>query len=177
MGKDHTVLDNSTWFDLAATPDYTIFNSTFDEATIGNNRIFNVCSVKILCRAGVSGSGVDGPVIAEQSFCCFDVDERDVCIIITLEVCKRCKITSVCNTSDIQILGRCIDDLWKSIHGRNFSCLTNKFNEELFLHNIGIHENIALLSTSTIQLNRFNTFLFVQVQDITVQERFSCVID
>ena len=97
MGKDHTVLDNSTWFDLAATPDYTIFNSTFDEATIGNNRIFNVCSVKILCRAGVSGSGVDGPVIAEQSFCCFDVDERDVCIIITLEVCKRCKITSVCN--------------------------------------------------------------------------------
>ena len=52
----------------------------------------------------------------------------------------------------------------------------DKLNEKLFFHNVSIHEDVAFLSASTVLFDGFNTFLFIQVQNITVDKFFSCVI-
>ena len=57
MSKYNTVLNHGTWFDLAATSDNRILYSSLDQTSVGDNRILNICSLKILSRAGVVGSG------------------------------------------------------------------------------------------------------------------------
>ena len=52
----------------------------------------------------------------------------------------------------------------------------DQFNEKLFIHNVCIHEDVAFLSASTVLFDGFNTFLFIQVQNITVEEFFSCIV-
>ena len=56
MSKYNTVLNHGTWFDLAATSDNRILYSSLDQTSVGDNRILNICSLKILSRAGVVGS-------------------------------------------------------------------------------------------------------------------------
>ena len=72
MSKYNTVLNYSTRFNLAATSDYGVLYSSFDQAAVGNNGILNICSLKILSRAGVVGSGVDRPFRIEQSISSLD---------------------------------------------------------------------------------------------------------
>lgn len=67
MSKYNTVLNDSTRFDLAATSDYGVLYGSFDDAAVGDNGILNICSLKILSRAGIVGSGVDWPFRIEQS--------------------------------------------------------------------------------------------------------------
>ena len=177
MSKYNTVLNDSTRFDLAATSDYGVLYGSFDDAAVGDNGILNICSLKILSRAGIVGSGVDWPFRIEQSLSSLDIDQREVCIVITVKVSDRCKVSSVCNTTDIQISKRSCYDLRQSVHGRDLFGFFDEVNEKLFVHDIGIHEDIAFLSTSAVLFDGFDTFLLVQVQDIAVQKRFSCVIN
>ena len=78
--------------------------------------------------------------------------------------------------ADIQFSAGCVYDLWKRDHGGHLSCFMYQFDEKIFLHDIGIHENVAVLCASAVLLDGFHTLLFVQVQDIAVQESFLCVV-
>ena len=80
------------------------------------------------------------------------------------------------NTTDIKLSCKTVDNLWQSVHGRDLSGFFDKLNEKLFFHNVSIHEDVAFLSASTVLFDGFNTFLFIQVQNITVDKFFSCVI-
>ena len=177
MSKYNTVLNHGTWFNLAATSDNRILYSSLDQTSVGDNRILNICSLKILSRAGVVGSGIDRPFRIEQSVCCLEVDQRDVCVVVAVEICDRSKVTSVGNTTDIKFSGTGVYDLGKSVHGRNLFGFLDQLNKKLFLHNVSVHEDITFLSTSAVLLDGFETFLLIQVQNITVNERFSCIIN
>ena len=78
MSKYNTVLNHGTWFDLAATSDNRILYSSLDQTSVGDNRILNICSLKILSRAGVVGSGIDRPFRIEQGICCLEVNQREM---------------------------------------------------------------------------------------------------
>lgn len=103
MSKYNTVLNHGTWFDLAATSDNRILYSSLYQTSVGDNRILNICSLKILSRAGVVGSGIDRPFRIEQGICCLEVNQRDVCVVVAVEICDRSKVTSVGNTTDIKL--------------------------------------------------------------------------
>ena len=69
--KDHTVFNHSACFDHTASSDYRILYGSFDEASIGNNRILYAGAFKILGRTGIIGPGINGPVITEKALTVF----------------------------------------------------------------------------------------------------------
>ena len=83
MRQYNAVFNDSTGFDLASTSDNGIFDCSFDQTAIGDNRILDRCTFQILGRAGIVGFGINWPFRIEQSFCSFDVDQRDICVVIT----------------------------------------------------------------------------------------------
>ena len=62
------------------------------------------------------------------------------------------------------------------VYRRSLFCFVDQFDEQIFLHNISIHEDIFILCISVILFQRKNSFLLVQVQCVTVQEIFFCSI-
>ena len=86
MRQYNAVFNDSTGFDLASTSDNGIFDCSFDQTAIGDNRILDRCTFQILGRAGIVGFGINWPFRIEQSFCSFDVDQRDICVVITVKV-------------------------------------------------------------------------------------------
>ena len=66
ISGDYTVLYNCAWFDDTASSDDRILNCTLDQTAVGDNGRCYLAALKILCRAGVVGAGVDRPVWGEE---------------------------------------------------------------------------------------------------------------
>ena len=86
MGQYNTVLNDCTGLDLTATTDNRVFYGSLDHAAIGDNGILDSCAFQVLGRAGIVGSCVDRPFRIEQTFCSFDIDQRNIGIVITVEI-------------------------------------------------------------------------------------------
>ena len=93
--KDDAVFDHGTLFDHTATSDNGILNGSLDETAVRHNRIFHICGIKILCRTGIVGPGINGPFIIKKILSGLKVDQRDICVIVTLEISNGSKISSV----------------------------------------------------------------------------------
>ena len=91
MRQYNAVFNDSTGFDLASTSDNGVFDCSFDQTAIGDNRILDRCTFQILSRAGIIGSGINWPFRIEQCICCLEVDQRDICIVVAVEICNRSK--------------------------------------------------------------------------------------
>ena len=74
------------------------------------------------------------------------------------------------NRTHIQIMALLVNDINERIHSGHLVGLCNEVEEKIFLHYIGIHENVFVLRVSAVRLDRVNTFLFVDVQSIAAQE-------
>ena len=94
--KDHAVLNHSARFDHTSTSDDGVLDSSLDQTSVGDNGILNVGSFEILCRTGVIGSGIDRPVFVKQPCGCLEIDQGDVCVIITLEIRNGCEVSTMC---------------------------------------------------------------------------------
>ena len=70
------------------------------------------------------------------------------------------------NSAYIQFAALKINDLRQGVNGGELFRFCNQFKEKLFLHNIGIHEDVAVFCVSVVRLDREHTFLFVQIQNI-----------
>src|SRR5699024_8195258 len=90
--KDYTVFHYSSFFDHTASSYNGIFHGSFDEAAVGNDRIFYISIFEILGRTGIIGPGVNRPVNAEKTLAGFHIDKRDIGIIVTLKIGDRCEI-------------------------------------------------------------------------------------
>src|SRR5699024_4496789 len=101
----------------------------------------------------------------------------NVRIVIALEISDACEISSVGNSADVKLSAGSVDDLRKSDHGGHFSCLMYQLDKEIFFHYISIHGNIAVRCASAVLFDGLHTLLFVQVQNIAVQESFLGVVD
>ena len=56
-------------------------------------------------------------------------------------------------------------------------CLLNQVKEQVFFHYISIHEDVSVLSISKVWLHGENTFLFVDVQCLTVREMILRIVN
>ena len=173
----NTVSDNSTFFYDTSTSDYGIFNSAFDLAAVGNYGIPNFGCIEILSRAGVIGTCVDWPVLMEQFLSRFVVKKIHICRIITWKVCNACKESLVGNTTDIQSFAFVIQDICQSVHGGKFFGFFNQTDEEFCLHHTGIHVDILVFLITMVRFDGINTFLTVQIQNITGQISFFGIIN
>ena len=117
VGQNHAVFHNGALLDLAASADYTVFYGALNETAVGYNRILDLRSVKILSRAGVVGSGVNRPVRIEKALSRLKIDQRDISVIIALEIGNACEIASVGNAADVELSSGGFNDLRKSDHG------------------------------------------------------------
>ena len=161
--EDDAVFDDAALFDDASSSDDRVLDGPLNETSIGDHRILHICIIEILGRAGVISPGVDGPFIVEQISCGLKVDQRNICVIVTLEICNGCKVTSVGYTADIQLLAGSIDNICQSIHGRSLLCLVYQVDEQLLLHDKCVHEDVAVLGISMILVNGKDSFLAVQI--------------
>ena len=160
------VADDGALFDDTAAADDGIFNRAVYHASVGYDGIFDACRIEIMGRAGIIRPSVDWPFLMEEVLCGFIIDQRHIGLIIALEICDRCKIATVCNAPYIELATFFVDDIGECEHRRHFLCLVDKLNEQLCLHDISIHENIAVLYISVVRFNRKYALLLVQVQDV-----------
>ena len=160
------VADDGALFDDTAATDDGIFNRAVYHAAVGYDGIFDACRIEIMGRAGIIRPSVDWPFLMEEVLCGFIIDQRHIGLIIALEICDRCKIATVCNAPYIELATFFVDDIGECEHRRHFLCLVDKLDEQLCLHDISIHENIAVLYISMVRLDRKYALLFVQVQDV-----------
>ena len=160
------VADDGALFDDTAAADDGIFNRAVYHAAVGYDGIFDACRIEIMGRAGIIRPSVDWPFLMEEVLCGFIIDQRHIGLIIALEICDRCKIATVCNAPYIELATFFVDDIGECEHRRHFLCLVDKLDEQLCLHDISIHENIAVLYISVVRFNRKYALLLVQVQDI-----------
>ena len=85
MRQYNAVFNDSTGFDLASTSDNGIFDCSFDQTAIGDNRILDRCTFQILSGEGIIGSCVDWPIRIEKCICCLEVDQRDIGIVVAVK--------------------------------------------------------------------------------------------
>ena len=79
--------------------------------------------------------------------------------------------------ANIKFLTRLIHDISQCVHGGKFVCLLNQVKEQIFLHYISIHEDVSVLSIPKVWLHGENTFLFVDVQCLTVGEMILRIVN
>ena len=94
-GKNYTVFDHGILVNNAATAENGILNGSLHLTAVGNDRVADLGGFIIVSRTGIIGTGINWPFRIEQSFCSFDVDQRDICVVITVKVSNGCKISSV----------------------------------------------------------------------------------
>ncbi len=157
--KDHAVFHNRPLLDHASASDHGIFHGSFDQASVGDNRILHATVLKVLCRAGIIGTCIDRPVLVEEACCHLAVNQRQVRVIITLEIRDRCKISAMRNSADVQLFTFPVDDLRQSKHGGELSCLFHQLHKQVLLHHIGIHGNVPVLCGSPVLLDRQHALL------------------
>ena len=168
-GQNNTVLNYGALLDHASASDHGIFHGSFDQASVGDNRILHAAVLKVLCRAGIVGARVDRPVLVKQAGCRLAVDQGQVCVIVALEICDRREVSAMRNSPDVQLFAFLVYNLRQRIHGGNLSCLFNQLYKQVLLHHIGIHGNVPVLCGSPVLLDRQHALLLVQVQQVAVQ--------
>ena len=74
-GQDNTVFHHSALFDGASPADDRVLNGSLNQAAVGYDGVFHIRIVKILCRAGVVGSGINGPFVIKEILRGFEIDK------------------------------------------------------------------------------------------------------
>ena len=73
------------------------------------------------------------------------------------------------NSADVQLFTFPVDDLRQSKHGGELSCLFHQLYKQVLLHHIGIHRDVPVLRGTAVLLDRQDTLLLVQVEQVAVQ--------
>ena len=113
----------------------------------------------------------------EKLLSCFVIQKIHVCIIVTWEICDTCEEALMCNAADIQSTAICFQDICQSIHGRKLLGFFDQADEKLCFHNAGIHINILVFLVTMVGTDGLNTLLTVQLQNITGEICFLCIIN
>ena len=166
--KENGIPYNSTFFNHASTSDHRVFHSAFDQASVGYERGFYICSLKILSRTGICRFCIDRPVIIKQTEGGFKIEQGKIRFVIAFQICNGGKEATVGNSADIQFAAFYIDDLGQCVHRGHIMPFFDQVDKQFFFHYISIHEDISVLCISSVFFNRENTFLAVQIQKVTV---------
>ena len=177
VGEDQAVLDDSAGLDGDVSADDAVVNRAFDHAAVGDEGVLDGAARLDLGRAGIGRLGVDRPVRLEEVLRGIEVCERQVGVIVALKVCDRCEVTLVSNRTDIQLCALRADDLSQRVGGGDALRFLDELDEEVFLHDIGLCEDVLVLRVAEVALDRLNTLLAVQVEDVAVQEFFLGVVN
>lgn len=116
IGRYDTILYNSAGFDNTSSSDDGIFNCSFDQASIGNNRRSHLASFKILSRTGIVRVRVDRPVFVEKTSGIIQVYKRHICLIICVKIINDRKEPTVGYRTNIKIFGFFIKNVGKRVH-------------------------------------------------------------
>ena len=109
--EDDAVLHNSTVLDGYTTADDAVFHKAFNRAAVRDKGVPYLSLLVILCGCGITGNGVDGPVIMEEAVGVVYIDQIEIRLKIALEIGNRREISTVSDTSYIQIIYLGVDEL------------------------------------------------------------------
>ena len=111
VSQDDGILDHGTLLDGYATANDGILNGSFNETAVTYKGIGDLGTFKVLCRAGVCGSCVDGPFCSEQVAGHIVVQKFKRSVEVIIQACQCSKVASVLIASYIKILALDIDDI------------------------------------------------------------------
>ena len=84
-GQDNTVFHHSALFDGAATPMMEFSMVPSIRQPLDTMECFTSASSKYCVGAGVVGSGINGPFVIKEILRGFEIDKREIRVIITLK--------------------------------------------------------------------------------------------
>ena len=176
VAEDHAVLHDGALLDLHVSADDRVLHGAGDHAAVGNHRIPDGCGLIVVHRAGVRGDGVDWPCGGDELRGDIVVQKLHVGVIVAAEVGDRCKVPLVLNTPDVEIGILDVQDICQAADCRGLHRLAKKIDEQLALHDHGVHEDVLLLRGSEVPRDRRDALLAVELKGGAVAVGLLCVL-
>ena len=101
-GHQHAVLHYGAGLDDTVSADDGIFHRSAYHTAVCHKGLLHHSRIQVLRRAGVAGTGIDGPGSAEQVLRRLQIQKLHISVIIALEIAHAGKEAAQGDTADIQ---------------------------------------------------------------------------